>query len=213
MDSASRWLWARRAAAGRGPRAAACTGPRDDARRGQHAHRHVGIGQLQGVHGLAELGIDIPAVGGVDLILQTAHLGHEGIHVAIGVAHLHRDLVEALDLGSQIGVGQTDVLDDGLVLLQRRLLLQNPHRVAGRETRIAVGDLLETRHDLEQRGLAHAVGTHDADLGARIERQGHVVEDHLVAMRLARLVHLIDEFGHGWLHFWDLTGLTPPIVS
>ena len=44
---------------------------------GKHVDRHVGIGQLQGVHGLAELGIDIPAVGGVDLVLELSHLGHE----------------------------------------------------------------------------------------------------------------------------------------
>ncbi len=163
---------------------------------GEHVHRHVGIGQLKGVHGLAELGVDIPAVGGVNLVLQTAHLGHEGVHVAIGVAHLDRNLVEALDLGDHIGKSESDVLDDGLVLIQRRLLLQDAHRVTRGEAGIAVGDLLETGHDLEQRGLAHTVGAHDADLGTGIERQGHVVEDDLVAMRLARLVHLINELCH-----------------
>ena len=91
---------------------------------GEDVHRHVGIGQLQRVHGLAELGIDVPAIGGVNLILQTAHLGHEGVHVAIRVAHLDRDLVEALDLGDEIGESHAHVLDDGLILVERRLLLQ-----------------------------------------------------------------------------------------
>ena len=171
---------------------------------GEHVHRHIGIGQLKGIHGLAELGVDIPAVSGVDLVLQAAHLGHEGVHVAIGVAHLHRDLVEALDLGDHVGKSEADVLDDGLVLIQRRLLLQDAHRVAGRELGVTVGDLLETGHDLEQRGLAHAVGAHDADLGTGIERQGHVVEDDLVAMRLARLIHLVDELCHSQFNLSEL---------
>ena len=43
----------------------------------EHVDRHVGIRQLQGVHGLAELGIDIPAVSSVNLVLELAHLGHK----------------------------------------------------------------------------------------------------------------------------------------
>jgi len=92
--------------------------------------------------------------------------------------------------------GETDVLDDGLALFEGRLLLEDSHRVAGGEVRLSVGDVLETRHDLEQRGLACAVGTHDADLGARVHAHRHVVENDLVAMRLARLVELVHEFGH-----------------
>lgn len=37
---------------------------------------------------------------------------------------------------------------------------------------------------------------HMLDLRAGVERQGHVVEDDLVAVRLARLIHLVDEFRH-----------------
>ena len=164
---------------------------------GKHAHRHTGIGALKRVHGLTELGIDVPAVGGVDLVLQLAHLGHEGIHVAIRIAHLLADLVEAIDLGKQVAECHTDVLDDRLVVIERRLLLKQAHRVAGREARLAVGDLLLTRHDLKQRGLAHTVGAHDANLRAGVERQGHVIQNDLVAMRLARLIHLKNELGHG----------------
>ena len=86
--------------------------------------------------------------------------------------------------------------NDGLVVVERRLLLQDAHGVAGGEPGIAVGDLLDAGHDLEQGRLAHAVGTHDADLGTGVEAQGHVVEDHTVAVRLASLDHLIYEFCH-----------------
>ena len=163
---------------------------------GKYVDRHVGIGQLQGVHGLAELGIDIPAVGGVDLVLELAHLGHEGVHVAIRVAHLLADLIEAIDLGDHIAKRHAHVLDDGLVVIERRLLLQDAHSVAGGEPGIAVGDLLDAGHDLEQGRLAHAVGTHNADLGTGVEAQGHVVKDHLVAMGLASLIHLVDKLRH-----------------
>lgn len=163
---------------------------------GKHVDRHVGIGQLQGVHGLAELGIDIPAVGGIDLVLELAHLGHKGVHVAIRVAHLLADLIEAIDLGDHIAKRHAHVLDDSLVVVERRLLLQDTHGVAGGEPGIAVGDLLNAGHDLEQGRLAHAVGTHDADLGTGVEAQGHVVKDYLVAMGLASLIHLVDKLRH-----------------
>ena len=163
---------------------------------GKHVDRHVGIGQLQGVHGLAELGIDIPAVGGVDLVLELAHLGHEGVHVTIRVAHLLADLVKAIDLGNHVTKCHAHVLDDGLVVVERRLLLQDAHGVAGGEPGIAVGDLLDAGHDLEQGRLAHTVGAHDADLGTGVEAQGHVVKDYLVAMGLASLMHLVDKLRH-----------------
>ena len=109
---------------------------------GEHVHRRVGVGQLQGVHGNGKLGVDIPAVGGVDLVLELAHLGHERVHVRIRIAHLLADLVEAVDLGEDVAEGLAHVLDDGGVVIQRRLLLQNAHGVAGSEASIAVGDLL-----------------------------------------------------------------------
>ena len=176
---------------------------------GKHVDRHVGIGQLQGVHGLAELGIDIPAVGGVDLVLELAHLGHEGVHVAVRVAHLLADLVEAIDLGDHVAKRHAHVLDDGLVIVERRLLLQDAHGVAGGEPGIAVGDLLDTGHDLEQGRLAHTVGAHDADLGTGVEAQGHVVKDYLVAMGLASLIHLINELSHSHFSLSSCGNLLP----
>ena len=162
---------------------------------GEHVHGHVGIRQLEGIHGLTELGIDIPAVGGVDLVLQGGHLGHERIHVALGIAHLLADLVKAIDLGDQIAKRHAHVLDNGLILVEWRLLLKDAHGIARGELGVAVRDLLDARHDLEQGRLAHAVGTHDADLRAREEAQGHVVENNLVAMRLTCLIHRVDKLG------------------
>ena len=175
----------------------------------QHVHRHVGVGALQGVHGLGELRVEVPAVCGVNLVLELAHLGHEGVEVSVGVGHLVADLVEAVDLSEQVAKGHTHVLDDGLVVVERRLLLEQAHGVAGGEAGVAVGDLLLAGHDLEQRRLAHAVGAHDANLGAREKAQGHVIEDDLVAMALARLEHLVDELCHPYL----LVGVTGTAAS
>ena len=163
---------------------------------GKDAHGRVRVGTLQRVHGLGELGVEIPPVRGVDLVLQLAHLVHEGVEVGVGRGHLLADLVEAFHLGEHVGKGHLNVLEDGLVLLKRRLLQKDAHGVARRQARLAVGDFLQAGHDLQQGGLAHAIGPHDADLRAGIERQRDVVENNLVAHRLAGLVHLVDELCH-----------------
>ena len=160
-------------------------------------HRLVGVGALQGVHGLGELRVEVPAVGRVDLGLQAAHLVHEGVEVGVGGGHLLADGVEAGDLGDDVAEGHLDVLLDGLGLVEGRLLLQDAHGVTGGEARLAVGDVLEAGHDLEQGGLARAVGADDADLCAGIHANGNVVEDHLVVDGLASVMELIDELGHG----------------
>ena len=166
---------------------------------GQDRDGGVGVGALQRVHRLGELAVQVPAVGGVNLVLQLAHLGHQRVVVGVGVGHLLADGVEALDLGDDVGEGLLDVLLDGLVLVQRGLLQKDAHGVAVGQARLSVGDVLQACHDLEQRGLARAVGAHDADLGAGEEAHGHVVQDHLVALGLAHLVHLVDELCHLYL--------------
>ena len=177
---------------------------------GEVGHRLVGVRALQGVHGLGELGVQVPAVGGVDLVLELAHLGHEGVKVRVGLAHLLADLVETLHLGDDVAKGKLDVLLDGLGFVQGRLLLQDAHGVAGGEVGLAVGDVLKAGDDLEQRGLAGAVGAHVADLGARVHAHRDVVQNHLVVDGLAGLVELVDELSHGLLaFFWALFVVSP----
>ena len=133
----------------------------------------------------------------VDLLLQLAHLGHQGVEIRIGVCHLRRDLIEAVDHG--LGVRHTllDVLQDRLGLVEHRLLHEDADGRTRRQDRIAVGDLVDACHDLEQGGLAGTVRADDADLGSGQEGQRHVVEDDLVAVRLACLAEGVDELGHG----------------
>ena len=72
----------------------------------------------------------------------------------------------------------------------------------------SVRDVLEAGHDLEQGGLARAVGANDADLGAGVHADGHIIEDHLVVDCLAGVVELVDELGHGTSL---LVGLVQPL--
>ena len=163
---------------------------------GAHVDRGVRVGTLQSVHGLIELGVEIPTVRRVDLGLQLAHLFHQSVEVGIRIGHLLADLVEARDLVGDRTEGHLDVLAHGLGVVQRRLLLQNAHGKARGEGCLAVGDGVESGHDLQQRGLTHAVGADDADLRARQEAQGHVIEDHAVAIGLASLDHLVNKLSH-----------------
>ena len=160
----------------------------------------VGVGRraAQRVHRLLELGVEVPGVGGVDGLLQLAHLGQQRVEVGVGLRHERGDLVVAVELALDLGDALLDVAEHRLGLVQRRLLLQDADGVARAQARLTVRGLVEAGHDLEDRRLAGAVGPDDADLGAGQEVQGDVVEDDLVAVRLARLVHGVDELSH-WL--------------
>ena len=105
---------------------------------GAHADRGVGVGALQRVHRLLKLGVEIPAVGGVDFGLQLAHFLHEGVVIGVGIRHFLADLVEALNLLGNRTERHLDVLADGLVFVERRILLEDADRVARGEGRFAV---------------------------------------------------------------------------
>ena len=173
----------------------------------ENVHRHIGVGALQRIHRLGKLAVQIPSVDRVNRVLQLAHFRHERVEVGIGLGHEAADLVETVDLRLHVAERELDVAEHSLVLVERRLLLQDADGVAGRQARLAVGHFLKPRHQLQQRGLSHAVRADDADFRAGVERQRDVVEDYLVAMRLARLVHLVNEFGH------SIVSLSSPAIS
>ena len=160
---------------------------------GEVRHRLVTRRAAKRIHRLLELRVEIPAVRGVDLRLKSAHLGHERIKIRIRLTHELADFVETLDLRVKLAHAFLDVFEDGLLLVQRRLLKENAHAVAGAEARFTVARLVEPRHDLEDGRLTRAVRANHADLGAREEAHGDVVKDDLVAHLLARLVHGVDE--------------------
>src|SRR5690606_22663717 len=75
----------------------------------------------------------------------------------------------------------------------RGLLQQDAHGVTGGEEGVAVRRLLQPGHDLQNGRLTGTVRADDTDLRPRVEAQGDVVEDHLVAVRLTRLAHGVNE--------------------
>ncbi len=160
---------------------------------GAHAHRRIRIRALQRIHGLLELGVEIPTVGGVDVVLQLAHFLHQSVEIGVRIGHLLANLVETRHLFGDRAERHLDVLADGLGVVQRRFLLQNADGETRGQVGFAVGNGVEAGHDLQQRGLTHAVRADDADLRAWQEAQGHVVKNHAVAVSLAGLDHLVNK--------------------
>ena len=150
----------------------------------------------QRVHRLVEPAVDVPRVGVVQRGLEVAGLLHQGVLVGVGVAHLHVGVLEPLHLGLDLVHGLLDVVEHRRALGQGRLLLEHPDRGVRVDDRVAVVGVLEARHDLEEGGLAGAVGADDSDLGAVQEGQGDVVEDHLVAVGLAHVAQREDVLSH-----------------
>ena len=170
---------------------------------GQVRHRLVGRRAAQRVHGLLQLRVEVPRVGVVQILLQPAHFLHQLVGVVGG--HQLGDLVEAVELDLDLAQTLFHVAANGLLLVQRRLLLQDADAGAGGQERLAVVRLVQTGHDPQDARLAGAVRADDTDLGAREEAQRDVVQDHLVAVRLADLLHRVDELSHAAvLPFWSL---------
>ena len=157
---------------------------------GEVGDRPVAGRAAQRVHGLLQLGVEVPGVGVVEVLLELAHLLQQRVGV-VG-RHLLGDLVEPVELALDLGDAVLDVLQNGLGLVERRLLQQDADGVAGREERVTVGRLLQPGHDLQHGGLTGAVGADHTDLRAGQEAQRDVIEDDLVAVRLARLAHGVD---------------------
>ena len=161
---------------------------------GQVHDRKVRRRAAQRVHRLLELGVDLPGVGVVEDLLQLAHLLHE--LVAVVGRHLLGDRVVPVEFGLDLAEALLDVAEDGLLLVQRRLLLEDADGGPGLQVGVAVVRVLQPGHDLQDRRLPRTVRTDDADLGAGQEVQRHVVEDDLVAVGLPDLLHAVDELRH-----------------
>ncbi len=166
---------------------------------GQVVDEHVTGRTAQRVHRLVESAVEVPRSDVVEVGLQVAHLGEQRVVVGLGVGQRLGDLVEPVELALGLVDGLLDVLLHRLALGQRRLLLQHADGGPGVEDRVAVVGLVEPGHDLEQGGLAGAVGAHHADLGAVEERQRDVVEHDLVAVGLAHVAQGEDVVSHDGL--------------
>ena len=141
----------------------------------------------QRVHRLVEHRIELPGAGRVDLVLQAREL----VGGLVGV--VHRQLVEAVEQVAHVAHAVLDVAAHVLGLVQVRLLLEEADGRTGCELSLAAVVLVDPRHDPQQGGLARAVETEDADLGAGVEAEVDVLEDRLVRrVGPAQLVHRVD---------------------
>ena len=161
---------------------------------GQAGDLGVGRRAAQRVHGLLDLAVQVPGVLVVQLLLQVAHLLEQ--FVGIVGRHLLGDLVVLLEELLGLGHAVLDVAQHRLGLVKLGLLVEQADGEARHQAGIAVGRLLHPRHHPEQGRLAGTVRAHDADLRAGQERQRDVVENDLVAVRLAHGTHLINELRH-----------------
>ena len=161
---------------------------------GAYRYRSIRIRALQSIHSLLKLRIKIPTVCSIDIVLQLAHLIHQSIEIGIRIGHLFADLIETSHLFSDLAERHLDVLANSLGVIQRRFLLQNADGITRSQRSLAIRHGVESGHDLQQRGLTHAVRANNANLRAWQEAQSHVIENHTVAVSLAGLDHLVNEF-------------------
>ena len=112
-----------------------------------------------------------------------------------GLGHAGGNVVEAVDEVLDRLHGGAEVLADGLVQFQLRLLgdVADAHSLG--QDGGAVDFPVEAGHDPQQGRLSRAVLAHHADLGPVVERQADVPQHDLFAIGLADVAHLEDELG------------------
>src|SRR5450830_59044 len=139
----------------------------------------VGGRAAERVHRGLQRAVQIPAVRGFDGVLHLAVLGHDLVHLGVrqALAHLLAQLVEPREQLLDRSDAFLDVLENGLLRIELRVLREIPDaRPLGRE-RLARELLVDPRHDAEHRRLTRAVEPEDADLGAREEGKINASED------------------------------------
>jgi hypothetical protein len=154
---------------------------------GEGRHVAVAVRHAERVHRPVERRLEGPGVVSVDLLLHRRLLGEERVEVGVRLAEPGRDRVEAVEQVAERPDAVLDVAADVLGRIELRLLLEQPDRRGRRELRPTARRLVAAGHDPEERRLAGAVRSEDADLRPGQEREGDVVE-HLSL----RAVELLD---------------------
>ena len=164
---------------------------------GQVADLGIPRRQAQGVGRHFQLQLDVVGTGGLDDGLVLGLLGRQGVEVGVRLGVGGVDLFQLLLGLDDLAQTALDGLAHGLLGIQLRLLRQVAHLDARHRHGFAVDLLVEAGHDLEQRGLAGAVGAEHADLGAREEAQGNILQDLALGWHgLAHPVHRVYVLGH-----------------
>ena len=160
---------------------------------GEVLHAAVAGRAVEGGHRTVELRVHVPGVGGVDDVLQLGLTAHQllhlrGILVVFGQAELHVRLVVFGQGVIHVANALHHVLLHGLAVVQRRVLGQVAHRVAGAPHHVPLVLLLDAGDDFHQCRFAGAVEADDADFSTVEEAEVDVFQ-HL-------LLRLLDGFAH-----------------
>ena len=139
-DSASRWLVGS-SSSSRSGALEQQPAERDAAALAAGELGDVGVArrQAQRVHRRVEHRVEVPGVGGVDLVLQARELVGGLVGVVGG------DLVVAVDQVAQLADAVLDVAADVLGLVELRLLLEQPDGGAGLQLRLAAVAVVDAR--------------------------------------------------------------------
>ncbi len=119
------------------------------------------------------------------------------VGIRVGVGRI--DLVQTGHGALHFANGLFDRLAYGLLRIQLRLLRQVANLDAGLRTGFPFDLGVDACHDAQQGGFTGAVQTQHADLGAREEAQGDVLENMTLGRHyLADPVHGVNKLSH-WL--------------
>ena len=112
---------------------------------------YVGVGrrQTQRVHCDLECAVEVPGVGGIDLVLQLCLFFEQRIEVGIGFAHGGADFVVTGDHGHGLAHAFRDVFENVLAGVEVGLLLQKTNSEAGRKASFAGEAVIQAGHDLQ----------------------------------------------------------------
>ena len=173
-------------------------GERDAPLLAARERRDIGVVRraAQRLHRDIDVPLDVPGVGGVDLVLEGRLLGPDRVVVGVGVGPLRHDGVVPIEQVLDLADAVHDVALDVLGRVELGLLAQVADGEAGRQPSLAGEAVVEAGHDPEQARLACPVRPDDADLGARVERDRDVLEHRPVGRVVAgELVGAVDELG------------------
>ncbi|KAF1049442.1 MAG: hypothetical protein GAK34_02062 [Delftia tsuruhatensis] len=163
---------------------------------GQLADHGVPGRQAQGVGGDLQLVLGVGAGSG-DLGFQLALLGSQRVEVGVGLGVGGVDFIEARAGRVDFGHGLFHGLAHRVLWIELRLLRQIADGQALHGQRLAFEFLVHPGHDLEQRGLARAVQTQHADLGAREKAERDILQDLPLGRHgLGEVVHRKNVLSH-----------------
>ena len=143
------------------------------------------------------MAVEIPGVVLVELFLQFGLLGDERVEVGIGFGELGVDLIEAREHFDDGRDRLFHNLDDCFGFIEFGFLLEVAVGVAFGLRDLADVVFVDACDDAQQGGFARAVKTEHADLGAVVEAERNIAQDHFVADgdESSHFVHGVDYKG------------------